>query len=479
MMRSLFSGVSGLKNHQTRMDVIGNNISNVNTHGYKKSRVNFQDVFYQNEQGASRPTENLGGVNPQQVGLGMSIASIDTIHTQGGFETTGVSSDLAIKGNGFFVLKNGENILYTRDGVFDVDGEGTLTSLTNGMKVQGWSAQQINGRDIINTSSTPDDIKIPLYGKMEAKATTKVDLACNLNKNLPLIPQGATPDLIQERTWSVNQNIVDSFGNTHELRIDFIKDPNAPNTPNQWQATVTVDPNSPNPTQTVVSVDPNNTGAGGASTFILLFGNNGSLQQLTDQNGGNNPAGTVDANGQPVQGANLSINVAFDVPNANANGNPPARQVFTLDIGDIGDFSDSVTQAASEFSTKAVRQDGYKLGYLTKYQIDNHGAITGTYDNGVTKDIGQLAMATFTNPGGLVKDGGVNFLESVNSGEARIGVAGTAGKGIIKSGTLEMSNVDLAQEFVDMITTQRGFQANSKTIQTSDQMLQELLTLKR
>ena len=484
MMRSLFSGVSGLKNHQTRMDVIGNNISNVNTHGFKKNRVNFQDLFYQNSQGATRPSDELGGINPKQVGLGMSIASIDTIHTQGAFETTGVSSDLAISGNGFFVLKDGENSFYTREGLFGVDGEGTLVSLSNGMKVQGWAAQELNGRSIINVSSTPGEMKIPLYGKMAPKATTKVDLACNLNKLLPPLPANATPDMVQERTWSIHKEIVDSFGNEHDLQINFTHQPdaNGGNQSNTWLATVIVDPNQPQGTQTAVAIPQANNqnilAPGGANTFTLQFNDNGSIQQLTDGNG-TNPAGSVDAQGNPVVGSNLSVSIAFDVLGSNPVNGAPARQTITLDAGDIGDFSDSVTQDSAEFSTKAVRQDGYKLGYMTNFEIDNRGVITGVYNNGVRKDIGQLAMATFTNPGGLEKTGDVNFQESTNSGEARIGAARTAGKGTINSGRLEMSNVDLAQEFVDMITTQRGFQANSRTIQTSDQMLQELLTLKR
>ena len=146
MMRSLYSGVSGLQNHQTRMDVIGNNISNVNTTGFKRGRVNFQDMLSQQMSGAAKPTESVGGVNPKEVGLGMTVASIDTIHTQGSLQTTGVQTDLAIQGNGFFVLKNGDKTYFTRAGNFGIDNQGTLVNPANGLRVQGWMAEEINGR---------------------------------------------------------------------------------------------------------------------------------------------------------------------------------------------------------------------------------------------------------------------------------------------------------------------------------------------
>ncbi len=145
MMRSLYSGVAGLQNHQVRMDVLGNNIANVNTTGFKKGRANFQDLLYQQMSGAAKPTTEVGGINPKEIGLGMSIASIDTIHTQGSLQTTGVMTDLAIQGNGFFVLAKGESTLFTRAGAFGLDAEGRLVNPGNGYRVQGWNAQIING----------------------------------------------------------------------------------------------------------------------------------------------------------------------------------------------------------------------------------------------------------------------------------------------------------------------------------------------
>src|SRR6056297_405115 len=172
MMRSLYSGVSGLQNHQVRMDVVGNNISNVNTTGFKKGRVTFQDMISQMMQGPARPNERVGGVNPKQVGLGMQVASIDTIHTQGSLQTTGVKSDIAIQGAGFFTLRAGDENFYSRAGSFGVDSEGFLVNPANGMRVQGWNAENVDGQTLINTSATVEDIQIPVGSKDPAQQTS-------------------------------------------------------------------------------------------------------------------------------------------------------------------------------------------------------------------------------------------------------------------------------------------------------------------
>jgi len=180
------------------------------------------------------------------------------------------------------------------------------------------------------------------------------------------------------------------------------------------------------------------------------------------------------------QGQPVMINVAFDVPNADPEADgTPYRRVFTLDLGRVGGFTKSITQYAEASSSKAVEQDGYTMGYLENFRINSSGVVTGVFSNGSVRDLAQVALATFANQGGLEKAGDNTFRESNNSGLANIGPATIAEKGKIVSGVLEMSNVDMAEQFTDMIVTQRGFQANSRTIQTADQLLQELLTLKR
>jgi flagellar hook protein FlgE len=451
MMRSLYSGVAGLQNHQIRMDVIGNNVANVNTTGFKKGRVTFQDMISQMISGAAKPTDEVGGVNPKQVGLGMLISAIDTIHTQGSLQTTGKKTDCSISGEGFFIIKDGERQFYTRAGAFSLDENGTLVNPSNGMRVQGWLSENVAGEYVINTSGDLEDMVIPVYSKDLPFATDNIVYRCNLDQRALPVAEDATPKEILENTHTATIEIYDSLGNTHELRLNFRKNPDLNNS---WIVAVTVD-----------GVDANaNLGAeaGGANNFTINFDNNGNILSV------------LDADGETVNEGRLEILITYDVP-----GTEPAEtQDFRLDLGTSG-MADGITQAADYFTTKAIKQDGHGLGYLEDFKIDQNGVITGVYSNGVDRPLGQIALATFTNPGGLEKAGENNYIVSNNSGIALVSPAVTEGKGRILSGTLEMSNVDLAEQFVDMIVTQRGFQANSRSITTSDQMLQEILTLKR
>ena len=463
MMRSLYSGVSGLQNHQTRMDVIGNNISNVNTIGFKRGRVNFQDMISQQMQGAAKPTDELGGVNPKEVGLGMTVAAIDNIFNQGNLQSTGVSTDIAIQGNGFFILKSGEESFYTRAGAFSLDTDGTLVNPANGMRVQGWMAEEVNGQMLVSTAATPTDLTIPVGAKDPAKETQNVHYACNLNKTTPEITDGASLEDIRKGTWGTEQEIYDSFGNKHLLSLSFQR---VPGNPNQWQATVNVDEDNADFTQTRIGLG---TTDGQENTFIVQFDNMGALQSVTDS------AGNVSNDfGEIV------LQTSFTVPESNpdADGNP-YRQTFSINLGTIGSFENTITQSASKSTTKAYYQDGYTLGYLDTFKIDSSGVITGVYSNGTNRTIGQLALATFANDRGLEKAGDSTFVESNNSGMARIGESGVAGKGTLMAGALEMSNVDLSEQMTDMIVTQRGFQSNAKTIQTADTLLETVLSLKR
>jgi flagellar hook protein FlgE len=463
MMRSLYSGVSGLQNHQTRMDVIGNNISNVNTIGFKRGRVNFQDMISQQMQGAAKPTDELGGVNPKEVGLGMTVAAIDNIFNQGNLQSTGVSTDIAIQGNGFFILKSGEESFYTRAGAFSLDTNGTLVNPANGMRVQGWMAEEVNGQMLVSTAATPTDLTIPVGAKDPAKETQNVKFACNLNKTTPEILDGASLEDIRKGTWGTEQEIYDSFGNKHLLSVSFQR---VPGNPNQWQATVNVDEDNADFTQTRIGLG---TTDGVENTFIVQFDNMGALQSVTDS------AGNVSADfGQ------IELLTSFTVPESNdeADGTPH-RQTFAINLGTIGSFENTITQSASKSTTKAYYQDGYTLGYLDTFKIDSSGVITGVYSNGTNRTIGQLALATFANDRGLEKAGDSTFVESNNSGMARIGESGVAGKGTLMAGALEMSNVDLSEQMTDMIVTQRGFQSNAKTIQTADTLLETVLSLKR
>jgi flagellar hook protein FlgE len=466
MMRSLFSGVSGLQNHQTRMDVVGNNIANINTTGFKRNRVNFQDILYQQLQGAAHPTEDLGGVNPKEVGLGMSVASIDTIHIQGSLQTTGVGTDLAVSGTGFFVLQDGDKTMFTRAGAFSVDEEGLMVNPANGMRVQGWMAREAGGETFVDVSRQVEDLTVPVGGKDPARATSTVNFACNLDKRIPELPENPTEAETNRSTWTTAIKIYDSFGQDHILQVQFTRVPGVNNT---WNAAVVVDPESADPTNTAVGMGEAAPAPGDPPVFTVTFSNDGTLLSAEDG------AGNVSA-----AGGQVLMNVAFDVLGATAGEDgAPVRQEFSLNLGAVGGISNTITQYSEQSSTKVVAQDGYTMGYLDNFKIDQSGVITGVYSNGNTRMLGQVALASFPNQGGLEKAGDNNFVVSNNSGAANIGPSGIAGKGKIVSGALEMSNVDMAEQFVDMIVTQRGFQANSRTIQTADQLLQEVLTLKR
>ncbi|MDR2630246.1 MAG: flagellar hook protein FlgE [Spirochaetaceae bacterium] len=468
MMRSLFSGVSGLQNHQTRMDVVGNNIANVNTTGFKRNRVNFQDMIYQQLQGASRPTEDLGGVNPREVGLGMSVASIDTIHIQGSLQTTGVQTDLAISGTGFFVLKEGDKSYFTRAGNFGLDEGGLLVNPANGMRVQGWMAQDVDGVQFIDVSRDVEDLIIPVGAKDAARATTNVNFACNLDKRTIEIPENPTALQVREGSWNEQIKVFDTFGDEHTLQLVFTR---VPGVNNSWNAVVTVDPENPVATNAAIGLGADAPAAGGPNTFTVNFSNLGTILNAAD--GAGNLSGTDP--GTPV-----IMNVAYDVQTATVGADgAPVRQGFTLNLGTVGGLTNSITQYAEASSSKMTEQDGNTMGYLDNFKIDQSGVITGVFSNGTNRTLGQVALASFANQGGLEKAGSNNFVVSNNSGTANIGPSGVAGKGKIIAGTLEMSNVDLSEQFVDMIVTQRGFQANSRTIQTADQLLQEVLTLKR
>lgn len=475
MMRSLYAGVSGLQNHQVRMDVLGNNISNVNTNGFKKGRVTFQDMLSQTMSGAAKPTDEVGGVNPKQVGLGMMVASIDTLHKQGALQTTGNMTDVAVQGNGFFIVKDGNKLFYTRSGAFGLDKDGFLVNPANGRKVQGWVAETEEGTTIISTAKDTNDLIIPVGSKDPAAETLNVNFACNLDKRANILQGTEGRETVNANSWITSKDIYDSFGRVHKLEVSFVKDTTQPENPNRWRATVVVDPPADpgapgavaNPTGTLTAYAGTDSTAG--NEFLVEFDNQGALLRTYVD------GQTLTAAETPQTGDQLSIALTYNVPDAD----PPVTQTLNLNIGTVGLYQDGITQFAEKYSTKMFEQDGYAMGYLETFKIDQSGIITGVYSNGTNRELGQIALATFTNPGGLAKAGENTYTESNNSGDANIGTSGVAGRGKIMAGALEMSNVDLAEEFTDMIVTQRGFQANSRTITTSDQMLQELLTLKR
>jgi flagellar hook protein FlgE len=405
--------------------------------------------------GAAKPEENKGGVNPKQIGLGMTIASIDRIFSQGSLQTTGNQTDLAISGDGFFIVSDGDKKFYTRSGTFGLDKNGSLVNPANGLKVQGYMAEKnAKGEMIVrDNGGATQDLVIPVYSKVEAKETSNIRYKCNLDSRTSVVSPNATGKMRSSAGVTTNIDVYDKKGDTHRMTLTFWKTGT-----NQWTASAAVsDAASP----LILDIDTQNNNANSSSRMNLKFSPDGRLVSVGDES-------SPDESNQ----GELLVQAKFRVA-----GDPNVRSV-SFNLGKAG-LLEGITQFSSPSTTKAVEQDGYNMGYMESFNIDNSGLITGVYSNGTKQSVGKVAMSVFTNPQGLTAAGENIYEVSNNSGAANLGPAGQAGRGKIIAGALEMSNVDLSDQFTDMIITQRGFQANSKTIQTSDQMLQELLGLKR
>jgi flagellar hook protein FlgE len=390
MLRSLYSGISGLRSHQTMLDVTGNNIANVNTAGFKSSTTQFQDTLSQMTQGAGGPQTGIGGTNPAQVGLGVQVAGISTNFAQGSAQATGKATDLMISGDGFFVTRLGNDTLYTRAGAFDFDADGRLVS-ADGKIVQGYSAAD----GVVNDGGAIGDITLPLNGAAPATATTAANVAGNLPSETAV---GAT--------LTRDTKVYDAFGTEKTLTLSFTR------TAGGWN---------------VVGTD--GSGAGGNTTLAF-------------QDGAQVGAGSMVVDG------------------------------ITVDLSKITGFAQLNTVAVTD-------QNGREAGTLQGFTLSKDGTLVGQFSNGESLALGRIALATFTNPGGLEKAGASGYRATANSGGAALGIPGSPGVGSLSSGTLEMSNVDLSQEFTNLIVAQRGFQANARIITTSDEVLQELTNLKR
>ena len=418
MIRSMFAAVTALRNHQTFMDTVANNIANVNTTGFKAGRIDFQDVLNQTLKGAVAPTASHGGVNSAQVGLGVSIAGIDNFQTQGDLQPTGKVTDIAIQGDGFFNLSDGNQILYSRDGSFDVGSDGKLVSPSTGLKVQGWTSDNTGA---IDTGQPIGDITIPFNQMSPPTQSTNISVAGNLDSR-------AADGTANETVMTV----FDSLGSPHNITMRFVKVPNA--NAWDWEATTT--------DSAIVTQNP-------LASGTVTFDTAGQPQSDPTQ-----PDGTM----------NLSFN----------NGAADATGTTAINL-----FMSTMTGFAQQSTVNVEKQDGHDAGSLTSFTIGPDGTVNGIFSNGFNQPLARIALSRFTNPGGLTRVGDNSFQLSVNSGLPIIGQPGGQGFGTVDSGNLEMSNANLAQQFTDMIRAQRGFQANSRMITTSDEMLQELLQMKR
>ena len=605
MMRSLYSGVAGLKSHTTRMDVVGNNIANINTVGFKGSRTTFADMLSQTQSAASASTDTRGGINPKQIGLGVNVASIDLIFLDASPQSTGKNTDLALQGEALFYLKGGDQSYYTRNGAFLFDESGYYVMTGNGYRVQGWNASP---EGVLNTNGTSTDIIVPVGKTMEATETTKIDYKGNLDKESKMIKSisyttstsadadelkvvtGRTRDTatgeVSGTTTSVNvdgENVIaatitfrddttltvtsgyyevgksvpittlatiyDSLGGRHEVTLLLDKDPDSTDTTltdndaistAKYYYYTDADGNTLTKSSTGIYTDAsgNEVKASDVITYTVTRENdtytytdaNGTEQTLTAGDvttvfdnrwrvyiapgvGEQGPAASYDTNENGNDNADTTFSNSYT--RSEATNNPESdgsstlgemNKISYLYFNDRGAFVNngseedaSVTftygdgngaksnQAVIDFSgltqyanstTSFPTTNGNTAGVLQSVAVDSSGIIIGTYTNGLVRNEAQIAVAQFTNTGGLTKVASTVYQESNNSGTANIKRVSDFGVSVISS-ALEMSNVELATEFSEMIITQRGFQANSKMTTVADEMLETLINMKR
>ncbi|MDA8064291.1 MAG: flagellar basal-body rod protein FlgF [Thermaerobacter sp.] len=427
MLRSLSSAVSGLENMQTALDVVGNNIANVNTVGFKASSITFQDLFTQMLAGASAPTATHGGTNPMQVGLGVSTAAITPNMSQGSLQTTGNPLNMAIQGNGFFVASQNGVDMYTRAGAFNLDANGNLVNPA-GLLVQGWQATA-SGTFPATTAANMSNIQIQQGESIAPQATTGLALTGNLNSN---DSTGTTRTALADA--------YDSLGNLVPVTVTF--DKTAANTWS-WDATV-----------------PASLVSGATSPVSVGSGSVGFTASGAVTSGTTSGSFIIPPTGSLADGAS-TISGGFDLSGMTQYAAPTTVTQSTL------------TQA----QLTAGDVTGYAPGTLEQVSVDPSGVITGIFTNGQREELAQVAMANFSNPTGLQDQGNGLYAVSNNSGPAAVGAANTGGRGSIAPGSLEMSNVNLSTEFVNMITAERAFQADSQVVGADNLVLQTLNTL--
>jgi flagellar hook protein FlgE len=444
LVSSLYTGQSGLEAATTDLSVIGDNIANSNTTGFKASRADFSNAMAQEMPSAGGTTS--------QIGLGAELMNVQKILTQGALSNTGVSTDLALDGGGFFVVKGSNNgqtgQFYTRAGQFTVDKTGYLVN-QDGLRVQGYSAGQTGA-----IGPTPGDLQLGA-SVSPSLATSKINVKANLDQASALI--AAPWDPLNPGTTSnfaTTVTVYDSIGAQHQVDIYFRKtaDGNSaavPPTGGTWEYHALTDGAG-------IEGGTAGTPVEISTATAINFNLDGSLQS----------AGTL--------GAATFVPKGHLTPQALAINLGTANAIPTAGLG-----MDGVTQTALQSQPTSVTQDGHGSGVLSSTSFDKTGKITGSFSNGQSRVIGQVAVATIDAPDQMQRVTGNLFADTSASGNSTIGLAGSGGRGAIVAGSLENSNVDLSTEFIKMIAAQRNYQANAKTVTTADSLLAELMNLKR
>lgn len=543
LLNSMFAGVSGLRNHQTMLDLIGNNIANVNSIGFKGSRVTFSDTFNQFVRYGTNPSDTTGGTNTYQVGLGMKVSSIDRDWSQGTFETSGIVTDLALQGGGLFVLESNGQTFFSRAGAFSFDAAGKLVN-SDGAVVQGKVA---TADGIIPPGNHLEDVLIDPNLKLPAVATQQTTWGGNLSSSSTITRSEvyaqsgninsamAVGDTVEEYNTIYNDNgdeytltvvyektAADTYDMTYDLTdsegtsifaappaaIEMIFDATtgalttmdgaAPAAISIEDSVLSInfdfDPSEVTQTdgaRTLSSSVDNNREANIVTGTLTVFDSLGNSHTLslrftkTSDNEWNWGASVPSESGTLT---NNSGTISFNTDGSikSISPNPPVI-VFNPESGasqqnitlDFGENFNGISQTSSDSVVSALSQDGSAAATLTDISIDQYGYIVGVFSNGYSRNLAQIMLASFPNLGGLTSVGNNLYTVSANSGNPLIGEAGEETGTTLQSGALEQSNVDLSEEFTRMIVAQRGFQANARTVTVSDTLLQEITNLVR
>lgn len=560
LLNSLYTGISGIRSHQSMMDVIGNNIANINTIGFKGSRITFSDTFYSLQRAGTNPSEGQGGTNSFQVGLGVKTNSIDRAWTQGTIQSTGVQTDLALQGPGMFVMELFGEQVYSRSGSFVFDEDGRMVNPQNGAVVQGKVA---NSSGIIPPGNNLSDVQIDINQKLPAESTSLIQWGGNLDSN-----SGLTKSELVEHIGNISSNeagpfsntttIYNEFGDAYTLDMTYTKTANPNEYDVTWElkddegvslspvqsgnvGTILFEEDTPGSGNYVLDaassalMDPENAAYWGGvdvpglnidfevdatnirqnssittltssadgkrdpnivNGTITVYDSLGTAHQVTlqftktDQNQWNFRATVpgestfdgkdVNYTGELSFNADGSLDTASMIPSSPTMIFAPRGGAQPLEIDlDFGQSFDGITQLSNSSVLSALSQDGAPSANLSNLTVDQYGYVQGVFSNGTTKQLAQVMVATFANPNGLLGTGDNLFKAYANAGQARIASMGEESGTTVQAGALEMSNVDLSEEFTKMIQAQRGFQANSRVISTSDQILQELTNLIR
>ena len=452
MMRSLYSAVAGLRAHQTKMDVIGNNISNVNTVGFKSSSVLFQDVLYQTTQNATGATTTTGGTNVKQIGLGSGVVTVSISQTSGSAQTTNNPYDLMINGSSFFVVNRGGTNYFTKVGAFQTDSAGNLVN-GNGELVMGWQVDPSDPNAILKDTVSALRPESEQFQTAPPEMTSQTVMTGSI--------ASTDPNLLTDEGVVTTVSIFDNLGYSYTVKYKITQDANDTSLYNI----------------SVVSIKDSQ------NVDILQNGYSATLSDTTikfDKDTGN----FVGMGGVAGVGSTMLTITPTDASKGNVFQNTTSANQDEWILGvelDCSNMKMYATKGECKIETnKGVDGAGRTMGALTDVNIDTNGKIYGVYDNGVSRLIGQIAVANFVNPAGLEAIGGNLYKETKASGEFDgIGEDISYSGDSMTQGVLEMSNVDLSQEFTEMIVTQRGFQANSRIITVSDTLIEELVNLKR